>query len=207
MKWLVVVTQSYCNIPLVKWHLSFVIFSGISSKCCCWFFWCFSEGDHTRCKTVLTSKIGGLMAFAQKRSTCIGCKAVLKTDGVCLCVCSEFWDLFFYFDFHLNEVRCHFLCGSSVKSFYMCVIAAAVCDFCKKKESELYQKEVSRMWDVFSSATGLLYHCLIIYCPPVALKNSGKFIPNVFKYIEFNMTYFNTKLNWDSFCNYFPLGW
>lgn len=43
-----------------------------------------SEGDHTRCKTVLTSKVGGLMAFAQKRSTCIGCKAVLKTDGVCV---------------------------------------------------------------------------------------------------------------------------
>ncbi|KAM7372161.1 hypothetical protein PAMP_009354 [Pampus punctatissimus] len=40
------------------------------------------EGDHTRCKTVLTSKIGGLMAFAQKRSTCIGCKAVLKTDDL-----------------------------------------------------------------------------------------------------------------------------
>ena len=40
-----------------------------------------SEGDHTRCKTVLTSRVGGLMAFAQKRSTCIGCKAVLKTDG------------------------------------------------------------------------------------------------------------------------------
>lgn len=43
---------------------------------------CVSEGDHTRCKTVLTSKVGGLMAFAQKRSTCIGCKAVLKTDGM-----------------------------------------------------------------------------------------------------------------------------
>lgn len=47
-------------------------------------FWHLSEGDHTRCKTVLTSKIGGLMAFAQKRSTCIGCKAVLKTDGMCV---------------------------------------------------------------------------------------------------------------------------
>ena len=40
-----------------------------------------SEGEHTRCKTVLTSKVGGLMAFAQKRSTCIGCRAVLKGDG------------------------------------------------------------------------------------------------------------------------------
>ncbi|KAL4658284.1 DNA polymerase delta catalytic subunit [Arapaima gigas] len=60
------------------------------------------KGDHTRCKTVLTSKVGGLMAFAQKRSTCIGCRAVLKTD-------------------------------------------VAVCDFCKKRESELYQKEISHL--------------------------------------------------------------
>lgn len=30
--------------------------------------------------------------------------------------------------------------------FYnLCVVAAAVCDFCKKKESELYQKEVGKM--------------------------------------------------------------
>uniref|UniRef100_A0A8L0DKD0 DNA polymerase n=1 Tax=Oncorhynchus mykiss TaxID=8022 RepID=A0A8L0DKD0_ONCMY len=57
------------------------------------------KGDHTRCKTVLTSRVGGLMAFATKRSACIGCRAVLKDD-------------------------------------------AAVCDFCKKKESELYQKEI-----------------------------------------------------------------
>ncbi|XP_048846325.1 DNA polymerase delta catalytic subunit [Brienomyrus brachyistius] len=60
------------------------------------------KGDHTRCKTVLTSRVGGLMAFAQKRSTCIGCRATLKTD-------------------------------------------AAVCDFCKNRESELYQKEISHL--------------------------------------------------------------
>uniref|UniRef100_A0AAZ3QUT8 DNA polymerase n=1 Tax=Oncorhynchus tshawytscha TaxID=74940 RepID=A0AAZ3QUT8_ONCTS len=39
------------------------------------------KGDHTRCKTVLTSRVGGLMAFATKRSACIGCRAVLKDDG------------------------------------------------------------------------------------------------------------------------------
>uniref|UniRef100_A0A4W3ICB1 DNA polymerase n=1 Tax=Callorhinchus milii TaxID=7868 RepID=A0A4W3ICB1_CALMI len=39
------------------------------------------KGDHTRCKTVLTAKIGGLMAFAKKRNTCIGCKAVLNDDA------------------------------------------------------------------------------------------------------------------------------
>uniref|UniRef100_A0ACB8EUP6 DNA polymerase delta catalytic subunit n=1 Tax=Sphaerodactylus townsendi TaxID=933632 RepID=A0ACB8EUP6_9SAUR len=39
------------------------------------------KGDHTRCKTVLTAKVGGLMAFATKRSTCIGCRAVLSHHG------------------------------------------------------------------------------------------------------------------------------
>lgn len=32
----------------------------------------------------------------------------------------------------------------------MFVIAAAVCDFCKKKESELYQKEVGDMTSYFN---------------------------------------------------------
>ncbi|XP_061445561.1 DNA polymerase delta catalytic subunit isoform X1 [Rhineura floridana] len=39
------------------------------------------KGEHTRCKTVLTAKVGGLMAFATKRSTCIGCRAVLNHHG------------------------------------------------------------------------------------------------------------------------------
>lgn len=47
------------------------------------------KGDHTRCKTVLTSKVGGLMAFAKKRSTCIGCKAVLNHDGAVCAYCSN----------------------------------------------------------------------------------------------------------------------
>ncbi|PWA33263.1 hypothetical protein CCH79_00013575 [Gambusia affinis] len=93
------------------------------------------KGDHTRCKTVLTSKVGGLMAFAQKRSTCIGCKAVLKTD-------------------------------------------AAVCDFCKNKESELYQKEIfhlnaleehfSRLWTQCQRCQGSLHEdvlCTSRDCP------------------------------------------
>uniref|UniRef100_A0A8C7JG91 DNA polymerase n=1 Tax=Oncorhynchus kisutch TaxID=8019 RepID=A0A8C7JG91_ONCKI len=82
------------------------------------------KGDHTRCKTVLTSRVGGLMAFATKRSACIGCRAVLKDD-------------------------------------------AAVCDFCKKKESELYQKEIfhlstleerfSRLWTQCQRCQGSLH--------------------------------------------------
>ncbi|KAF4116242.1 DNA polymerase delta catalytic subunit [Onychostoma macrolepis] len=93
------------------------------------------KGDHTRCKTVLTSRVGGLMAFAQKRSTCIGCRAVLKND-------------------------------------------VAVCDFCKKKESELYQKEIahlstleekfSRLWTQCQRCQGSLHEdvlCTSRDCP------------------------------------------
>ncbi|KAF5917171.1 hypothetical protein HPG69_014104 [Diceros bicornis minor] len=39
------------------------------------------RGDHTRCKTVLTGKVGGLLAFAQRRSCCIGCRTVLSHQG------------------------------------------------------------------------------------------------------------------------------
>ena len=38
------------------------------------------EGEHTRVKTVVTAKVGGLAKFAKKMSTCIGCKTVLSKD-------------------------------------------------------------------------------------------------------------------------------
>nr|XP_054761921.1 DNA polymerase delta catalytic subunit-like [Lytechinus pictus]XP_054761922.1 DNA polymerase delta catalytic subunit-like [Lytechinus pictus] len=43
------------------------------------------KGEHTRAKTQVTSKIGGLMAFAKKRSKCLGCKMGLDQDGIALC--------------------------------------------------------------------------------------------------------------------------
>ncbi|XP_069312907.1 DNA polymerase delta catalytic subunit [Eulemur rufifrons] len=39
------------------------------------------RGDHTRCKTVLTGKVGGLLAFAKRRDCCIGCRTVLSHQG------------------------------------------------------------------------------------------------------------------------------
>lgn len=42
------------------------------------------RGDHTRTKTFVMSKVGGLSAFTKKKSTCIGCKAVLdNNNAVC----------------------------------------------------------------------------------------------------------------------------
>ncbi|XP_051632646.1 DNA polymerase delta catalytic subunit, partial [Manacus candei] len=74
------------------------------------------RGDHTRCKTVLTAKVGGLSAFATKRSSCVGCRAVLPHHG-------------------------------------------AVCDFCRERESELYQKEVSQLWGLERSFSRLWTQC------------------------------------------------
>ncbi|XP_040565732.1 DNA polymerase delta catalytic subunit [Lepeophtheirus salmonis] len=43
------------------------------------------KGDHTRTKTVVTSKIGALAAFTKKKSTCIGCKVPLPKDDDSVC--------------------------------------------------------------------------------------------------------------------------
>ena len=42
-------------------------------------------GDHTRTKTVVISKVGGLAAFTKKRETCIGCRTPLSESGVAVC--------------------------------------------------------------------------------------------------------------------------
>ncbi|XP_076115768.1 DNA polymerase delta catalytic subunit-like [Mytilus galloprovincialis] len=60
------------------------------------------KGDHTRTKTFVTSKVGGLSAFTKKRETCVGCRAVLDREG-------------------------------------------AVCNYCKSRESQIYQKEISHL--------------------------------------------------------------
>ncbi len=72
------------------------------------------------------------MAFAQKRSTCIGCRAVLKNDGMCMCVC-----VCVCVCFGLSNTTNH---KTDVLIIFFSTVA--VCDFCKKRESELYQKEV-----------------------------------------------------------------
>jgi len=39
------------------------------------------EGEHTRTKTMVASKVGGLAAFTKKRETCIGCRTPLDKQG------------------------------------------------------------------------------------------------------------------------------
>ena len=45
----------------------------------------FTGGDHTRTKAVVTSRVGALSAFTQRKETCLGCKAVLPENGTPLC--------------------------------------------------------------------------------------------------------------------------
>nr|BAJ78751.1 DNA polymerase delta catalytic subunit [Euborellia plebeja] len=49
------------------------------------------KGDHTRTKTLQTSRVGALAAFTKKKETCLGCKTVLETkDALCkYCLCKE----------------------------------------------------------------------------------------------------------------------
>ena len=39
------------------------------------------DGDHTRTRSVVTSKVGGLAGFTTRKSTCVGCKTVLPDDS------------------------------------------------------------------------------------------------------------------------------
>nr|CAI5856955.1 unnamed protein product [Callosobruchus analis] len=46
------------------------------------------RGEHTRKRTVVTSKVGALAAFTKKKEVCIGCKSVLTKDYENEAVCS-----------------------------------------------------------------------------------------------------------------------
>jgi len=48
------------------------------------------KGDHTRTKSVVTSKVGALAAFTKKKMTCIGCKVPLENEAEAVCkYCKE----------------------------------------------------------------------------------------------------------------------
>lgn len=45
------------------------------------------KGEHTRTRTIVTSKVGALAAFTQKKETCIGCKSVLPKEREKMALC------------------------------------------------------------------------------------------------------------------------
>lgn len=106
-------------------------------------------GDHTRCKTVLTGKVGGLLAFAKRRSCCIGCRTVLSHQGERPPPGSSPGEFS-----PAHSLPCSLPAGTfrgregqgrtgrALVTPPASVCTGAVCEFCQCRESELYQKEV-----------------------------------------------------------------
>lgn len=50
-------------------------------------YYCLVGGEHTRTRTMVTSKVGALAAFTKKKEVCLGCKSVLpsgyENESVC----------------------------------------------------------------------------------------------------------------------------
>ncbi|XP_034948742.1 DNA polymerase delta catalytic subunit [Chelonus insularis] len=46
------------------------------------------KGEHTRTRSVVTSKVGALAAFTKKKEVCIGCKSVLPADREKMALCA-----------------------------------------------------------------------------------------------------------------------
>ncbi len=80
------------------------------------------SGDHTRTIQIATPTVGGLMKFAVKRETCMGCKTLLKPGQ--------------------NAIKG--LCATLVPcSLHSDVITGgAVCNNCRPRLAELYQRQV-----------------------------------------------------------------
>ena len=47
------------------------------------------KGDHTRTKSVATSRVGALSAFTRKKEVCLGCKAVLAPEREKMALCTH----------------------------------------------------------------------------------------------------------------------
>ncbi|XP_078043846.1 DNA polymerase delta 1, catalytic subunit isoform X1 [Augochlora pura] len=71
------------------------------------------KGDHTRTKSVATSRVGALSAFTRKKEVCLGCKAILKPEREKMAVCehcepkeAEFFQTELYLGRQLEEKFC-----------------------------------------------------------------------------------------------------
>ncbi|XP_076387729.1 DNA polymerase delta 1, catalytic subunit isoform X3 [Megachile rotundata] len=71
------------------------------------------KGDHTRTKSVATSRVGALSAFTRKKEVCLGCKAVLVPEREKMALCAycepkeaEFYQTELYLGRKLEEKFC-----------------------------------------------------------------------------------------------------
>lgn len=71
------------------------------------------RGEHTRTRSIVTSKVGALAAFTKKKASCIGCKSVLPSDREKMALCRycepkeiEFYQTELYAGRKLEEKFC-----------------------------------------------------------------------------------------------------
>lgn len=117
------------------------------------------SGDHTRTIQIATPTVGGLMKFAVKATTCLGCKTVLKPT---------------------NSVPSKTLLYQG-ESFLLCsamMLDGVVCKNCRPRIGEFYQKQTastsalqvsySRLWTQCQRCQGSLHQdvlCTSKDCP------------------------------------------
>ena len=99
---------------------------------------CFAvSGDHTRSIQIATPSVGGLMKFAVKTATCLGCKTPLKPT---------------------NSVKSRYLLSGGLSGTDY-LIDGAVCNNCRPKLSDLYQKQASVTSDYQTRFSRLWTQC------------------------------------------------
>ncbi|XP_076249179.1 DNA polymerase delta 1, catalytic subunit [Calliopsis andreniformis] len=117
------------------------------------------KGDHTRTKSVATSRVGALSAFTRKKETCLGCKAVLTPDREKMALCkycepkeAEFFQAELYHGRKLEEKFCRLWtecqrCQGSLHQEVLCTSRDCPIFYMRKKvqmELDTQMKRVER---------------------------------------------------------------
>ncbi|CAK9809726.1 DNA polymerase delta catalytic subunit [Anthophora quadrimaculata] len=117
------------------------------------------KGDHTRTKSVATSKVGALAAFTRKKEVCLGCKAVLTPEREKMAVCkycepkeAEFYQTELYHGRKLEEKFCRLWtecqrCQGSLHQEVLCTSRDCPIFYMRKKvqiELDTQMKRIER---------------------------------------------------------------
>ncbi|XP_076179052.1 DNA polymerase delta 1, catalytic subunit isoform X1 [Ptiloglossa arizonensis] len=117
------------------------------------------KGDHTRTKSIATSKVGALSAFTLKKEVCLGCRAVLTSDREKMAVCkycepkeAEFFQTELYAGRLLEEKFCRLWtecqrCQGSLHQEVLCTSRDCPIFYMRKKvqmELDTQMKRIER---------------------------------------------------------------
>ena len=117
------------------------------------------KGDHTRTKSVATSRVGALAAFTRKKEACLGCKAVLTPEREKLALCkycepkeAEFFQTELYLGRKLEEKFCRLWtecqrCQGSLHQEVLCTSRDCPIFYMRKKvqmELDTQMKRIER---------------------------------------------------------------